>query len=63
MKRGIALVPLRYGLVYQGNFSALVSIYAGDGTVAVTHGGIECGQGINTKVSSTADYLSGKIRG
>jgi xanthine dehydrogenase/oxidase len=63
MKRGIALVPLKYGLVYEGNFSALVSIYAGDGTVAVTHGGIECGQGINTKVSSTADCLSGQIRG
>jgi len=51
MKRGIALVPMKYGIQYAGNFSALVSIYAADGTVAVTHGGIECGQGINTKVS------------
>jgi xanthine dehydrogenase/oxidase len=63
MKRGIALVPLKYGLRYSGNFHALVSIYAVDGTVAVVHGGIECGQGINTKVSSIADYLSGKIGG
>jgi xanthine dehydrogenase/oxidase len=53
MKKGIALVPLKYALSYTGNFSALVSIYAVDGTVAVAHGGIECGQGINTKVSST----------
>jgi xanthine dehydrogenase molybdopterin-binding subunit B len=34
-----------------GNFAAMVSIYAQDGTVAVTHVGIEMGQGINTKVS------------
>jgi xanthine dehydrogenase/oxidase len=63
MKRGIALVPLKYGLKYEGKFYALVSIYAVDGTVAVAHGGIECGQGINTKVSSTAACLSGETGG
>ena len=42
---------MKFAIDYTGNFSALVSIYAADGTVAVTHGGIECGQGINTKVS------------
>jgi xanthine dehydrogenase/oxidase len=55
-------VPLKYALVYEGNFSALVSIYAVDGTVAVTHGGIECGQGINTKVRSTTGCSQNRSR-
>jgi hypothetical protein len=47
----LAVVPLRYAATWMGfSFNCLVSIYHNGGMVAVTHGGIEMGQGINTKV-------------
>ena len=50
-KRGISVVPLKYGLAWDSlPYSVLVSVYASDGSVAVVHGGVEIGQGINTKV-------------
>lgn len=49
-KKGIAFVPLRYYQESFGNFSSIITICARDGTVCITIGGIECGQGINSKV-------------
>ncbi|KAL6263817.1 hypothetical protein P5V15_003900 [Pogonomyrmex californicus] len=53
-KKGIALVIMKYMISYVGQFRAMVSVCARDGTVCVTIGGIECGQGINTKVLGNA---------
>lgn len=50
-KRGLSVVPLKFGLDWNNSpFTVLVSVYATDGTVAITHGGVEVGQGIDTKV-------------
>lgn len=50
MKKGISIVPITFPFQPFGNWTVLVTIYYVDGTVAVSHGGIEMGQGINTKV-------------
>ena len=45
-------MPVRFSLHFPdaAPYTVLVSIYAEDGTVAISHGGVEIGQGINTKV-------------
>lgn len=52
-KRGICVLPTKYGLNYTAKFmnqgGALVNVYT-DGTVLVSHGGMEMGQGLHTKV-------------
>lgn len=42
---------MSWSLEVRGLYPIIVSIYHSDGTVAVLHGGIEMGQGINTKVT------------
>ncbi|CAM9133378.1 unnamed protein product [Ascophyllum nodosum] len=52
-KRGLAVVPTKSGICFTSEFmnqaGALVHVYL-DGTVLVSHGGTEMGQGLNTKV-------------
>uniref|UniRef100_A0AAR2LBM3 FAD-binding PCMH-type domain-containing protein n=1 Tax=Pygocentrus nattereri TaxID=42514 RepID=A0AAR2LBM3_PYGNA len=56
-KRGIAVIPIKYGIGFAEGFlnqaAALVHIYK-DGSVLVSHGGTEMGQGIHTKVQQVA---------
>ncbi|XP_052766428.1 xanthine dehydrogenase-like [Mya arenaria] len=59
-KRALAVVPVKFGMSSSFDmFTAVVSIYGHDGTIAVTHGGTECGQGINTKVAQVVAYELG----
>lgn len=59
IKKGISILPMKYHLDYFGISYALVSIYHGDGSVAITVGSIEMSQGLNTKVAQTAAHILG----
>jgi xanthine dehydrogenase large subunit len=51
--RGIAMTPIKFGISFTSKFlnqaNALVNVYT-DGTVQVSTGGTEMGQGLNTKI-------------
>lgn len=56
-KRGLCVLPTKFGINFTVKFmnqgGALVHIYT-DGTILVSHGGTEMGQGLNTKVIQIA---------
>ncbi|KAI5301359.1 hypothetical protein KEM55_002266 [Ascosphaera atra] len=56
-KRGLTIVPTKFGISFTAVFlnqaGALVHCYR-DGSVLVAHGGIEMGQGLNTKMTMIA---------
>ncbi|XP_031636493.1 xanthine dehydrogenase-like [Contarinia nasturtii] len=56
-KRGIGVSVMTFPTLYVASFSAYIAIYHGDGTVAISHGGIEIGQGINTKVAQVVAHI------
>lgn len=52
-KRGIALVPVKFGIsfteIFMNQAGALVMVYT-DGSILLSHGGTEMGQGLHTKM-------------
>ncbi|XP_043849522.1 aldehyde oxidase 4-like [Dromiciops gliroides] len=56
-KKGIAIIPMKYTIgvptAYESQAASLVHIYQ-DGSVLVTHGGCELGQGLYTKMIQVA---------
>ncbi|XP_063588837.1 xanthine dehydrogenase/oxidase-like [Penaeus indicus] len=55
-KRGLAIIPTKCGIAFDrvlNQAGALVQVYT-DGSVLLTHGGIEMGQGLHTKILQIA---------
>ena len=62
MKRGISMVTLKWGVQMLNNpVSATVSIMSNDGSVFITHSGVEMGQGLHVKLAQVCAYSLGKI--
>jgi len=59
VKRGISICPLKFG-VHWYKTNAIVSLDPKDGgTVTISHGMVDCGQGINTRVCQAAAKILG----
>ncbi|MCJ8348963.1 xanthine dehydrogenase molybdopterin binding subunit [Moritella sp.] len=54
LKKGISLTPVKFGISFTATFlnqaGALLHVYT-DGSMQLSHGGTEMGQGLNTKVA------------
>ena len=59
-KRGLALTPTKFGIAFGALFlnqaAALLHVYT-DGSVLLSHGGMEMGQGLHTKMVQVCSNL------
>jgi xanthine dehydrogenase large subunit len=62
IKRGIAMMPVCFGISFTSAFlnqaAALVHVYS-DGSVSVSTGAVEMGQGVNAKILNVATHALG----
>lgn len=58
LKRGVSAIPTMFGISFTfktyNQAGALVHIYHSDGSVLISHGGVEMGQGLHTKMCQVA---------
>lgn len=55
-KKGLRVAFMTWPVSTILDYHVLLSVYHGDGTVVIHHGGVEIGQGINTKVIQAVAY-------
>ncbi|XP_023950412.2 uncharacterized protein LOC112054753 [Bicyclus anynana] len=55
-KRGLRFTFMKWSAALRFVMNVIMSVYI-DGTVAITHGGVEVGQGINTKAAQICAYF------
>ena len=62
LKKGLALTPVKFGISFNvphyNQAGALVHVYV-DGSIMISHGGTEMGQGLNTKVAQIVAHELG----
>ncbi len=62
LKRGIAFTPVKFGIAFSQTFlnqgAALLHVYT-DGSILVSHGGTEMGQGLSDKISHVVERSFG----
>jgi xanthine dehydrogenase/oxidase len=62
-KRGLALVPVKYGSGYNllqlEQAAAVVAVNQADGTIFIHQGGVDMGQGLTTQAQQVAAYVLG----
>nr|XP_034832955.1 xanthine dehydrogenase-like [Maniola hyperantus] len=56
-KRGLRFCFINWTPYGYLNFDVNMTLYSDDGTVVITHSGVEMGQGVNTKAIQTCAYL------
>ena len=63
-KRGLAIIPTKYGVAFGRPFlnkgGALLHVYT-DGSVLLTHGGMEMGQGLHTKMIQVRPLFNSQV--